>query len=115
MDATQALGAPDGGQGIEIGIVDSAAGLPPAQAADFSIAEGADYCDVEALDPKNHGIMVFGAVEKFAKGATYRFYRLFGDGPVHSTDLLLPLRDADDQGVDLLNVSAGFPHEGEGN
>lgn len=115
MDAEDALADPDAGDGIEIGIVDSAAGLPPEQASECSIAEGVDYCDTDARDPKNHGTMVFGAAEHFASGATYRFYRLFGDGPVYSTDLLSPLSDARDHDIDLLNISAGFPHEGGGN
>lgn len=115
LDAMAAFGAQRAGEGSTIGIVDTAAGLPPDQAEAFAIEEGEDYCETDERDPTGHGTMVFGAAEQFAKGATFRFYRLFGDGPVRSTDLLLPLRDASTHDVDVLNVSAGFRHQDGGN
>lgn len=97
------------GDGVTVGIVDSATGPPPDVAERYDVEPGEDYTDVSALDPTDHGSWVFGAASQFARGATYRFYRLLGGGTKYGTDFLEPLADAAADGVDLLNVSAGFP------
>lgn len=50
----------------------------------------------------------------FARGATYRFYRLLGGEAKRGTDLLEPIEDAAEDGVDLLNISAGYSQPEDG-
>lgn len=102
------------GDGITVGIVDSALGPPPDVADRYDVDEPRDYTDVNVRDPTDHGTLVFGAMSPFARGATFRFYRLLGGEAKKGTDLLEPIRDAARDGVDLLNVSAGYSNPPDG-
>lgn len=110
------FGNPEAGDGVTVGIVDTACAPPPGANEGYDVDQTRDrYTEVGVRDPTNHGTMVFGAASQFARGATYNFYQLLGGESKVGTDLLEPLYDAGRDGVDVLNVSAGFPPgEGEG-
>lgn len=109
------MGDSEAGAGVTIGIIDSALGPPPTVASRFELREPREYTALSDRDPTDHGTWVFGAMCQFAKGATFRFYRLLGDGCTHHTDLLEPIADAATDEVDVLNISAGYGHEDGGN
>lgn len=110
------FGNPKAGTGVDVGIVDTASAPPSGGSDRYDVGRTHDeYTDIGVRDPTNHGTMVFGAASQFARGATYNFYQLFGGESKVGTDLLEPLYDAGCDGVDILNISAGFPPgEGEG-
>lgn len=83
-------------------------------ASRYSIAEPREYTEVSVRDPTDHGTWVFGSMAPFARGATFRFYRLLGGADKRGADLLEPIEDAAEDGVDLLNVSAGYSHPPDG-
>lgn len=113
LNSIDILERSDSGAGINVGILDTALAPPEGEQQRFEVAEKRDYTELSCRDPTNHGTCVFGALSPFARAATFSFYRLFGEEEreVYSTDFLEPIADAGRDSVDLLNISAGFPHD----
>jgi hypothetical protein len=101
----------NGGEGIVIGIADSARHAP--DSASVKTTEGADYYPtVRTTDPVGHGTDVFEILAYALPEATFQFYRVIGGrarDKRNFSDLLTAMSAARARGVDLLNISAGVP------
>jgi hypothetical protein len=106
LPQVQALG--NGGRGVTIGIVDSVAQVKKYIRRQYNINETEDFVDSHRMDSMGHGTAVFHTIAAIAPNATFNFYRIFdGKQDIHQDDLLEPIKRAEEDGVDLLNISAG--------
>jgi len=97
------------GGNISIGIVDSLRG--PESSDNLDIQDGVDYYNTKPRDPLNHGTNIFNLISHYLPDAEFRCYRVIGGEKrcdrTHD-NLLKAITKAKDDGVDLLNVSAGY-------
>lgn len=97
-----------GGDGIDIGIIDSVYELPEALTAEVDIATPHRFLDTQAAQTRPHGMRVFQFTSKFAPHATYHFYQSIGeDGSIPIGAYEDAIEQAIQDGVDILNISAG--------
>lgn len=105
------------GEGIHVGIVDTLYEFPGTVDGDVRISQQEDFTGHGSQDYVAHGCWVFESMAPFATGASYHFYRIATPDDlsdratqVYGTDILEPIRAAERDGVDLLNISGGDWH-----
>lgn len=103
------------GRSVHVGIIDSARRLPPSVARGFEVRGGDDHSFVETDEEETrpHCSQVFNLLAGYCPEATFSLYQAVTE------DETLPLGGysdaitaAIDDGVDILNVSAGDPWPG---
>lgn len=103
------------GQGIHIGIIDSAYQLPDELTADIQVVQSESNSFIEATQPEtgDHCQNVFKRIQCYAPAARYTLYQAVNtDGklPLGAYSDAISQAIADD--VDIVNISAGDPWPG---
>lgn len=97
------------GDNVTIGILDTALNAPKQMRGGFDIDITRDYRNSKIRDKSKHGTMVFTILAALCPNATFNFYRVLDDSKVIDPgDMLEPIQDAINDGVDVLNISAGY-------
>lgn len=100
------------GDGVHVGIFDSACRLPKDIASRFDVNQGAQhrFISTDADDTNRHGTAVFRRASAFAPDAEFSLYQTV------ETDRRLPIEAYSDaitqaiaDGVDIVNISSGAP------
>lgn len=100
------------GEGIHIGIIDSACSLPTYLADDYDVNQGSNhsFISTDEDDTTRHGTAVFRRAAAYAPDAEYSLYQTVRD------DRRMPIDAFSDaitrcieDGVDLVNISIGEP------
>lgn len=115
------------GSGVTVGIVDSLCGCDNRLDSRLDVSNCVcHYTATDERDPTGHGTAVLDSFTHVADGCTFQFFQALedhGDGAVETTgsktrgrrsDILDAVADAAANGVDVLNLSLGIPHECRG-
>lgn len=71
---------------------------------------------VSANDTNGHGWLVANIIRRYADNTEYYFYRVTApNGDIWQRNLMKAMRFAQDDSVDILNISLGNDHTGDGN
>lgn len=103
------------GRSVHVGIVDSAHSLPESLTEGIDVRGGADHSFLETDEAETHphGSQVFALASTYAPDATFSLYQaVTEDGKLPLGSYSDAITAAIDDGVDVLNVSAGDPWPG---
>ena len=98
-----------GGSNVTIGILDTALNAPKQMRDGVDVDVTRDYRNSKIRDESGHGTTVFAILSALCPNATFNFYRVLDDRKVIDPgEMLKPIQDAINDGVDILNISAGY-------
>lgn len=104
------------GQFIRVGIVDSLYYPDEALSSAYPINRRENYIHTKASDTTGHGGDVLEILGYFAPNAEFNLYRVIAEnGRAKRGDLIQAMTDANQHGLDFLNISVGIAHHEEEN
>lgn len=107
------------GSGTKIGIIDSiwhpprtSAGAPFSTYSNTKIGNLHSWIESPCHDPHGHGTWIFDIISKIAPDAEFSFYQILdsdrqGKAVGNSANLIEAIKSAEEDGVDILNISCG--------
>lgn len=101
------------GEGIHIGIIDSAHALPDYLTDEYNVNQGKENSFVESEDYNPHCHHVFNQLSAIAPNSEYSLYQAIdSDGKLSLGPYADAISKALDDGCDIINLSAGDPWRG---
>ena len=103
------------GSTVHIGIIDSASEVPAETAGETTLRQGPGHSFIDSTKPDttNHGTEVFVIASAYCPAATYSLYQAVrADRKIPIEAFADGITAAIDDGVDILNISAGEPWGG---